>query len=69
MGVTHTRTTIRRLSVKEEEDGINLVKEDDSLSFLLSESNYAGAFELIKSNPLTKINFNQAILILNHLGK
>ena len=51
-----------------EDGGVDVVG-DSPLSSLLSEGNYAAAFETIKSNPLAKINFDQAVLMLNHLGK
>ena len=66
MGSMRTGIAIRRLMMMEEDTNAN---GDTTIASLLSQNNYAAAFDSIKSNPLTRVSFDQAIVMLNHLGK
>ena len=66
VGSMRASMAIRRLYMMEEDTNTN---DDTTIASLLSQNNYAAAFDSIKSNPLTRVSFDQAIIMLNHLGK
>ena len=52
-----------------EDDMNEMIDDMNALTSWLSQNNYVAAYESIKSNPMTRVTFDQAIEMLNHLGK